>query len=205
MPPDFSKINIPYISDEVIRQRADEFRERCWGKKLPIDIELIVERNLNILIIPIPDLRYLAHTEAFLSGNLKEIVYDPQCQDVRIRFSIAHEIGHFILHREIIAQLRPNSYEEWKEIQQAIPDAFWGRAEYQAREFAGRLLVPRELLIAELKELRPVIEKARAEIPDLEIQVIKEHVAPKLARRFYVSDEVILRRMDAENISPIQD
>jgi len=205
MPPDFSKIIIPYISDDVIRQRADEFRERCWGKKLPIDIELITERNLNILIIPVSDLRYHAHTEAFLSGNMKEIVYDPQRPDVRIRFSIAHEIGHFILHKEIIAQLRSNSYEEWKEIQQTIPDAFWGRAEYQAREFAGRLLVPRELLIAELKELRPVIEKARAEIPDLEIQVIKEHVAPKLARRFHVSDEVILRRMDAENISPIQD
>jgi hypothetical protein len=71
MPPNFSKVTIPYISDEVIRQRADEFREQCWGKKLPIDIELIVERNLNILIIPIPDFRYHAHTEAFLSGDLK--------------------------------------------------------------------------------------------------------------------------------------
>jgi Zn-dependent peptidase ImmA (M78 family) len=205
MPPDFSKLTIPFISDEAIRQRADEFREQCWGKKLPIDIELIVERNLNILIIPIPDLRYHAHTEAFLSGDLKEIVYDPQTSEVRTRFSIAHEVGHFVLHKEIIAKLRPTSYEDWKEIQQTIPDAFWGRVEYQAREFAGRLLVPRELIIAELKALQPLIEQARVAIPDLEIPAIKEHISPKLAKRFHVSDEVIERRMTAENLSPIQD
>jgi len=91
------------------------------------------------------------------------------------------------------------------EIQQTIPDALWGRAEYQAREFAGRLLVPRDLLIDELKALRPLIEKARAVLPDLELPVMKEHVAPRFAKRFYASDEVILRRMDGENISPIQD
>lgn len=164
MPVDFSKLTVPFLKDEEIRQRADSFREQYWGTKLPIDIELIAERNLNLLIIPIPDLRYHAHTEAFLSGDLKEIVYNPQTPEVRTRFSIAHEIGHFVLHKEIITKLRPTSYEDWKEIQQTIPDGFWGRVEYQAREFAERLLVPRTLLIDELKLLQPLIEQAKKDL-----------------------------------------
>lgn len=205
MPPDYSNVSIPYLSNEEIRRRADEFCELYWGNKVPIDIELIAERNLTLLIIPIPDLRYRAHTDGFLSGNLKEIVYDANSSDVRAHFSIAHEIGHFVLHKDTIAKLRPNSYDEWKEVQQAIPDAIWGHAEYQAREFAGRLLVPRNLLIEELKALKPQIDKAKIIAPDLELPVIKAFVSVKLARRFFVSGEVIMRRLDAEQISPIQD
>ena len=86
-----------------------------------------------------------------------------------------------------------------------LPEALWGRAEYQAREFAGRLLVPPELLIQELRLLKPLIEKGKQIIPDLEDSAIRELVGPKLAKRFYVSDEVIVRRMIAEDISPIQE
>ena len=202
---DYSGIQIPYLRDEEIRRRADDFRRTYWGDKIPVDIELIAERDLNLLVIPIPDLRYHAHTEAYLSGDLKEIAYDPLRPDVRIRFSVAHEIGHLVLHAEIIANLRAGSYEHWKETQRTLPDVIWGRAEYQAREFAGRLLVPTEKLIEALKDIRPLIEQAKKIAPDLEPPVIKELVSPKLAKKFFVSDEVIARRMDAEGISPIQE
>ena len=86
-----------------------------------------------------------------------------------------------------------------------MPEVIWGRAEYQAREFAGRLLVPPQQLIQALRELQPLIQQARKIAPDLEIPVIKDLVSPKLARKFYVSDQVIARRMDAEGISPIQE
>jgi len=169
------------------------------------NIELIVERDLKLIVIPIPNLRYQAHTEAYLSGDLGEINYDPAAPDVRIRFSIAHEVGHFVLHSFVISKLRSSSFEEWIEMQRTLPDVFWGRAEYQAREFAGRLLVPPQQLIEELRTIRPLIDKAKKIAPDLELPVIKELVSPKLAKRFAVSDDVIVRRMDAEQISPIQD
>ncbi len=200
-----NRFRIPFLKDEEIRRRADEFREKYWGVTIPIDVELIAERNLKLIIIPLPDLRHLVDTEAFLTGNLREIIYDPRSPEVRTRFSIAHEIGHFVLHKEAIASLRPSSYEEWKETQRRMPEVLWGRAEYQAREFAGRLLVPRTLLIMELKSLRPLIQKAQTIAPDLELPVIKELISPKLAKRFFVSDEVIVRRLDAEELSPIQD
>jgi Zn-dependent peptidase ImmA (M78 family) len=202
---DYAGVQIPFLRDDEIRRRADEFRRKYWSDTLPVDIELIAERNLNLLIIPIPNLRYQAHTEAYLSGDLKEIAYDPAAPDVRIRFSVAHEVGHFVLHADVISKLRSRLFEEWKEIQQTLPEALWGRAEYQAREFAGRLLVPPQKVIEALKDLRPLIEQAKKIAPDLELPVIKELVSPKLAKKFFVSDEVIVRRMDAEGISPIQE
>ena len=205
MPVDFLTIQIPFLGDDEIRRRADEFRLKHWGEKTPVDIELIVERNLRLLIIPVSDLFNQAHTEAYLSGDLREIVYDPIRPDTRIRFSIAHEVGHYVLHRDVINKLRTSNYEDWKRIQLDLPDALWARAEYQAREFAGRLLVPPDKLKEELRELQPLIEKARHVVPDLEIQVIKGLVRPKLAKRFFVSEDVIGRRMDAEQISPIQE
>jgi Zn-dependent peptidase ImmA (M78 family) len=129
---DFSKIWIPRLSNEEIRRRADEFRQQHWGEKIPVDVELIAERQLGLTIIPIADLRYTAHTEAFLSGDLRELVYDPALPDVRVRFSVAHELGHYLLHRDIISKLRSGSYEEWKDMQHEIPEALWSRAEYQA-------------------------------------------------------------------------
>lgn len=201
---DFSKIQIPYLRDQEIRQKADELRSRTWGDILPVDVELIAERDLNLFLIPIPDLRRMADADAYLSGDLKEIAYDPAVPDVRIRFSVAHEVGHFILHADIIRKLAASSQQEWRDIQGELPEALWGRAEYQAREFAGRLLVPSQLLMNEIRKLQPSIAEAMKIAPDLEAQVIKDLISPKLARRFFVSAEVILRRTEAEKISPVQ-
>ena len=198
---DFSRIQIPFLADDEIRRRADKFRQANWGDKIPVNVELIAERNLRLFIIPIPDLRYQAHTEAYLSGDLKELAYDPSLPDVRVRFSVAHEIGHYVLHRDVITKLRVGSREEWKEVQRDLPDALWGRAEYQAREFAGRLLVPLESLVEAIESLRPSIDQAKKELPDLELPVLKEFVATRVARRFDISYDVIMRRMDAEGIS----
>jgi Zn-dependent peptidase ImmA (M78 family) len=201
---DPQKLQIPFIKDEEIRRLADDFREKYWGDKIPVDVELIVERNLKLLMIPVPGLRSEVQTDAFLSNDLKEIMYDPNCPDVRIRFSVAHEVAHLVLHAEVISALRPKSFDEWKEIQQSLPDTLWGRAEYQAREFAGRLLIPAHKLIEVLGEFQHLIEKAKQITPDIELPVIKDLLSPKLAKRFFVSDEVIVKRMDVEGISPIQ-
>lgn len=197
------RVQIPFLKDEEIRLRADGFREQHWGDRIPVDIELVAERNLHLMMIPIPGLRSQIQTDAFLSNDLKEIIYDPKCPDVRVRFSVAHEIAHLVLHAGVIAAFRPRSLDEWKEMQHQLPETMWGRAEYQAREFAGRLLVPVRQLVETLREFQPLIIKAQQIVPDLELPVIKDLLSPKLAKRFFVSDEVIIRRMDAEGISPI--
>lgn len=85
-----------------------------------------------------------------------------------------------------------------------MPDATWGRAEYQAREFAGRLLVPVNKLIEALRNLQPQIAEAMEISPDVELPVLRDLVSPKIAKMFFVSDEVIKRRLELEGISPMQ-
>lgn len=197
---DFSKLSIPFREHVDLWEKADKFRKQYWIEDIPVDIELIAERDLDMLMIPVEGLMYKAHTDAFISGDLKEIIYDPGLPDVRIRFSVAHEIGHYILHRDIIQKLRPGSYDEWKEIQLKIPEALWGRAEYQAREFAGRVLVPPEQLKATIKDLETLINQAKESIPDLEEEAAREFVSGKISRKFFVSAEVIKKRLEVENI-----
>ncbi|MFI5224572.1 MAG: ImmA/IrrE family metallo-endopeptidase, partial [Nitrospirales bacterium] len=62
------------------------------------------------------------------------------------RFSVAHEIGHLILHRDIYAGLQHATAAEWFDYISAIPEVEYGWVEWQAYEFAGRLLVPPEPL-----------------------------------------------------------
>ncbi len=197
---DFSKLSLPSLPKGSIWKNADKLRQDYWGNKIPVDVDIIVERGLGVDIIPIPSLKQFAGTEAFLTGDLKEIDYDPSGSDVRIRFSIAHEVGHYFLHKAAISKLRAVSFEEWKSMQSAMPSWFWGKAEWQAREFAGRLLVPRGNLVDEIRSMKESIEEAKRNLPDLTQDIIVEYLTPTLGKVFKVSADVISKRITSENI-----
>jgi hypothetical protein len=201
---DFSSIAITPLHKRAIWQRADRARNRHWDGKLPVNVDLIAEKVYGVQFIPINDLKRLVETEAFLTGTLDEIDYDLSSPDVRIRFSIAHELGHKDLHPEQIKALRSASFTEWKAVLANIPGGIWGTAEWQAREFAGRLLVPREQLIEAIRTIKPLIDEARRTVPKLQIPALSEYIAPLISKRFNVSDIVIKTRLDVEEINPLK-
>jgi hypothetical protein len=59
--------------------------------------------------------------DALILSNLKEIVYALDAPDVRLRFSLAHELGHMVLHSEQIELFRPESYSEYFSVCFSIP------------------------------------------------------------------------------------
>src|ERR1700722_8444970 len=91
----------PFIEQQEIWRIADEFRTRVWpSNKIPIDILEIVEFELDLEIRPISRLKEDNDIDALLLGNWKTIVVDQvQYMDERyasrLRFSMAHEIGHY--------------------------------------------------------------------------------------------------------------
>lgn len=64
-----------------------------------IDVELIATLLYDLGVQRVPDLR-VGDREyaAFLNGNARLIAVEEQHHPHRQRFSIAHEIGHFVLH-----------------------------------------------------------------------------------------------------------
>lgn len=140
------------------------------------------------------------NADAFLSGDLKSICYDPSQPIVRIRFSIAHELGHRVLHANVIEQLRTGTFVDWQDMLDTMPGSIWGRAEWQARAFGARLLVPRPALVQQVSTLRSKIHEALQRMPNITAEELYEYIAPRISRHFEVSDAVLKGRLNEERI-----
>ncbi len=118
----------------------------------------------------------------------------------RTRFSLAHEIGHFVLHKKIYNQLHkqlPNlSIMECREFILNMSD--YNNFEWQAHEFAGRLLVPRQQLIEEIRKIQEKVK--RLSVTGVDPGEILSRTSPALRRVFGVSDQVIEKRVEREDL-----
>ncbi len=99
------------LSRDFIRRKAEEFRKEFVRppNQIPVPIIDIIELKLELTPIPVPNMLKSIDVDAFLSNDLKSIYVD---QDIyfddrylnRLRFSLAHEVGHLILHEKEIRQ-----------------------------------------------------------------------------------------------------
>jgi len=117
----------------------------------------------------------------------------------RYRFTVAHEIGHLILHEDFIRSRYPDDTEDWKNRVIAISDADNSRMEFQARSFAAQVLVPRPELVLALEDAKDYATGKGMDLGELK-EFGEEWVAAWIAKQFKVSTEVILRRFAAENV-----
>lgn len=137
----------PYIPREQAWRAADDFRARYWLRgTLPVEVEEMLW-PVGLRMEPVQSLKKAGDVDALLRGDLTSILVDAdeymddRLQN-RIRFSIAHELGHFVLHADVYRGMNYSSVEEWISFIQQIPEDQYGYIEQQAYEFAGRLLVP---------------------------------------------------------------
>ncbi len=196
---------LEYIPDEDIRREADNYRQRiCPGGELPLDIFNIIEFDEEIEIIPISGLRGSADTETILLSDFKTILIDndefldPRKEN-RLRFTLAHELGHICLHKNKAINFFPENIDEYIEIMMSVDESQYSRFEFQAYEFAGRLLVPIEELKNEVIKLNNEIDKYLQIYPGGGNDMIP-YLAPKINGKFGVSTDVIERRLEKEGI-----
>lgn len=198
----------PFIKIEDIRTAADEFRNKYWPQDIiPVDIFEILEFGLDIEIRTILNLREAGDVDALLLGNLKTIVVDQndflnEHSQNRLRFSVAHEIGHLVLHFDIFSKIQYSSVEEWIDFFQKIPDDEYRWIEQHAYEFAGRLLVPREKLIEKLNDAVSIAKNRGFDAWDTSGESTREYIAHGIARYFGISEQVIEKRLIKENLWP---
>ena len=120
-----------------------------------------------------------------------------------MRFSFAHELGHFFLHKYLYTRFGIDSPEDWKDFILNVPENEYRSFEWQANEFAGRLLVPRPELRAEMEKVGKVLKENNL-IPFLEKDpdAVLSRISPMLCKPFGVSTEVIERRVKRERLWP---
>lgn len=191
----------PYISPGDIERKAEEFlREFHSDNSIPIPIEFIIEGKLEMDIIPIPGLKRGFSIEAFLSKNLLEICVDEHTYSTsenRYRFSLAHELGHKILHANVWEQLGQfQSIEEWRDIRSIeIPDNEYGYLEFHANSFAGMILAPTEPLLREFEACVSKAQKAGVDVSDPKVGG-RDYVETFIGKKFKLSSAVIHRRLE---------
>ncbi|MBU0476405.1 ImmA/IrrE family metallo-endopeptidase [Patescibacteria group bacterium] len=156
----YQKIIVPYLGNTKIEKETGRFREKFWDDNVPVDIEFIIDVKLRVNVIPIPSFLKLANIDALITSDWKSIYVDrdeylDERRHNRLRFSLAHEIGHFVLHKKIYSNFNIKNLEDYYKFNKDIPQKQYSYLETQANKFANYLLVPRRALMIEReKELK---------------------------------------------------
>lgn len=129
---------------QKIEQKADELLQRLGIDKPPVPIRQIIE-NLGLRII-----RYDLGPEIsgilVIEENHGAIGFNEKDAKTRQRFTMAHELGHYIFHNQLGSEVfidrdfivKYRSQKEYSNIEL--------RQEQQANIFAASILMPRKML-----------------------------------------------------------
>lgn len=203
MPKRPAGFSAPYFRHQDLRRKADEFLAKHHpAATIPVPIEEIVEFQLGIDIVPMPGLHELIETVGFITSDLTEIYVDESVylsRPNRYRFTLAHEVGHVLLHADVFRERRFRTVAEWKKLLNSIPEQEHSWLEYQAYAFAGLVLVPRDPLE---RETRKCVGRIRSEGIDLEANwdFAWSRIAAFVAKQFQVSGEVIEKRLQKDDV-----
>ena len=114
-----NELEVPVLSYENIRERADAFLHQYHpGRNIPVPIEEIVEFQLGINIVPLPGLHKVLEVDGFTSSDLKNVFVDEfiyNSRPGRYRFTLAHEVGHVVLHKNVYRKINFRNIQEWKD------------------------------------------------------------------------------------------
>ncbi len=191
---------VPFRTEDEIESIAEEF---LWAHQpevltssaiLPTDIELIVERSLGLDIIPFSGYRNHLRLDGSISTDLTSITVDEYVFTHvlnRLRFTLAHEVGHLRLHSDVIEALRPRTCVQWCDQQLSLPESLRQRMEIQASHFAGCTLVPAKNLRKAYDEADASLRSSYYSSSDRNSHVL----ADRIAQQFLVSSDVAKIRL----------
>ncbi len=193
----FEKLIVPYINKATIKNMADSFRRNYWDNIIPVDIEKIIDVKLRIDIILTPNLEKLCNADALISSDWQSIFIDEaRFNDEKyqncLRFSLAHEIGHFILHKDVYTSFNIFSFEDFYQFIEDIPGDQYSYLETQANKFASYLLVPREKLSGTRNDILNKFKKSEEiNFSQVDVLLLNSYLARPISKIFGVSAEAM--------------
>jgi hypothetical protein len=169
--------DIPVYSYEDLRKKADEFfRKYHPSGDIPVPIEESVEFDFKINIVPVLGLQREFEVGGFTSGDLKNIYVDEYVYTGRItryRFTLAHKMGHIVLHRHLYRTHKFNFIHGWKGFINSMTEEEHSWLEYQGYAFAGLVLVPKQSLIKYTNEWTKKIKDNQSIVNNLNCEFRK--------------------------------
>lgn len=184
-------IEVPKISEALIQQKAWKILNEAYpdGIPVPVPVEELIEQHFKIgleigeINIAGIDDRIDGYADFYqnriwINSQLEEFGYY-----ARMRFTMAHELGHFYLHLPYLKDGKtPYQYAETYK-------NHYSRIEAQANMFAGSLLMPPPLMYKKWLEIRKTDEPYSL-LDEKEFRAIPENF---LDFNFVTSYEVIAR------------
>ena len=135
----------------------------CAGIRIPIDIDWLAEDNKLVDdIVPAELLQDQFKVAAALTSKPNghfDILVDEETFNshrARANFSIAHELGHIVLHSQICSNCR--TIEDSIALKQRIKKAY-KFIERNANYFAGAILIPRRTIPEDTAKIYEVLVK----------------------------------------------
>ena len=160
-----------------------------------------MEFKLGLNIVPFPGLARDWHVDGFLTFIPDTIYVDQrqmETQETRYRFTLAHEVGHWILHRDLYNDEKVSDLEAYLRMYEAMDDEDLSACEFQARNLGGRILLPRapflEVVEQAFKPLRPKVPQKA------DTKLVCGRLAKVVAPRFNVHEQVIETRLFGDGL-----
>ncbi len=196
-------MSVDFIPTHEIEARAAAFLARHHPSgNIPVPIEEIVEFGLGIDIVPVPSLHQALDIDGFITSDLTEIRVDDfvyQDRPSRYRFTLAHEIAHGELHRELYLASPFSTIEGWKEFVLGLSDSDYDKLEIQANMFASMVLMPADSTRGSFMEhLGRVPSDLRANLPP---DQIIEVISRSMSSDFQVSPQAMQIRLQKLNVA----
>jgi IrrE N-terminal-like domain len=193
----------PYLSYIDIGKRTEIFLQQYHPSlEIPIPVEEIIELKLELDIFPFPRLYKDHGLNGFLSRDMSTIHVDEvqyTQYNEKYRYTLAHELGHYVLHRACYDELTFQSVDDYANWRISIPAEEISWFETQGEWFASQLLVPSKQL---MDVCNVVVNKHKKEfkklasIPD----DIWSYISIEIADHFDVNPPVVENRIKKENI-----
>lgn len=212
---------VPFLKDEHIEAKAllllEEYAQTGnWQVSAPVPVEDIIELHLK-LGFGIEDLRVLLGVDDVLGAiwlKTKEIRVDVRLDPSnnpnllgRYRFTLAHEVGHWRLHRPYYQEdtNQDELFDGRGQPSFICRSSMKPRPEWQADFFAGCLLMPRDVVRSAWRDWRGNLEPVTVkQLPTVALyaeakrneNATMERFCRPLADQFEVSAEAMRIRLE---------
>lgn len=171
------------IRRKLIQKKAEQVLAICKSSKVPVDVEALAQK-LGVTVVTDHDTTDDISGFFMLDGGQPIIGVNGQHPETRRRFTIAHELGHFVLHRpsEGVAHVDKSLHVKFRNADSSSGEY---EEEVEANLFAAELLMPSEQ-----------IQKSMSEHTTFDVDD-RDNKIRSMAAEFNVSEQALLIRLSS--------